>query len=269
LSSSRHPARRPPHSPDINRTSGLIADASYRGEVSSDAVTEIALSQLFDAYDANYRAVVQSSIDFSGLPHDFFMQAKADLLGRVMRERFGVAHAGRLLDVGCGIGTLHPYLSELFDEISGTDVSAPCIAEAAQRCPMNSYAVAEPGAPFAGGGYDMTLAVCTLHHVPPKDWQSFVVDMARVTRPGGLVCVIEHNPLNPLTRLAVNRCPFDEDAVLLRSGRSEALLRAAGGKNVRTSFFLLLPTKMRLARRLETLLGALPLGAQYLTVAEV
>jgi SAM-dependent methyltransferase len=240
LSSSRHPARRPPHSPDINRTSGLIADASYRGKVSSDAVTEIALSQLFDAYDANYRAVVQSSIDFSGLPHDFFMQAKADLLGRVMRERFGVA-----------------------------DVSAPCIAEAAQRCPMNSYAVAEPGAPFAGGGYDMTLAVCTLHHVPPKDWQSFVVDMARVTRPGGLVCVIEHNPLNPLTRLAVNRCPFDEDAVLLRSGRSEALLRAAGGKNVRTSFFLLLPTKMRLARRLETLLGALPLGAQYLTVAEV
>ena len=47
----------------------------------------------------------------------------------------------------------------------------------------------------------------------------FVADMVRVTRPGGLVCVIEHNPLNPLTRLAVNRCPFDADAVLLRSGQ--------------------------------------------------
>ena len=181
-------------------------------------------------------AVVQSSIDFSGLPHDFFMQAKADLLGRVLRRRFGVAHAGRLLDVGCGVGTLHPYLAGLFDEISGVDISAPCIAEAAQRCPKNSYAVAAPGAPFAGGGYDVTLAVCTLHHVPPKDWQAFVADMARVTRPGGLVCVIEHNPLNPLTRLAVNRCPFDDDAVLLRSGRSEALLRAAGAKNVETRF---------------------------------
>lgn len=226
------------------------------------------MSQLFDAYDANYRAIVQSSIDFSGLPHDFFMQAKADLLGRVMRERLGVAHAGRLLDIGCGVGTLHPYLAGLFDEIAGVDVSAPCIAEAAQRCPNNSYAVAAPGAPLAGG-YDMTLAVCTLHHVPPADWQAFVADMVRVTRPGGVVCIIEHNPLNPLTRLAVNRCPFDEDAVLLRSGRSEALLRRAGAKNIDTRFFLLLPTKARLARRIETLLGAIPLGAQYLTCAQV
>jgi 2-polyprenyl-3-methyl-5-hydroxy-6-metoxy-1,4-benzoquinol methylase len=41
-----------------------------------------------------------------------------------------VTHAGRLLDVGCGVGTLHPYLANLFDEISGVDISAPCIDEA-------------------------------------------------------------------------------------------------------------------------------------------
>jgi hypothetical protein len=52
--------------------------------------------------------------------------------------------------------------------------------------------------------------------------------MARVTRPGGLICIIEHNALNLLTRLAVNRCPFDADAVLLRSGQSQELLRGAG-----------------------------------------
>ena len=225
------------------------------------------MSQLFDAYDANYRAVVQSSIGFSGLPHDFFMQAKADLLAAVMRARLGVAHAPRLLDIGCGVGTLHPYLAGLFDEIHGVDVSAPCIAEARQRCPGNAYAVGAPGAPLEGGGYDVTLAVCTLHHVPPADWKAFVADMTRVTRPGGLVCVIEHNPLNPLTRLAVFRCPFDEDAVLLRAGRTEALLREAGGKDVATRFFLLLPTKMRLARRVETLFAGAPLGAQYLACA--
>ncbi len=216
------------------------------------------MSQLFDAYDANYRAVVQSSIGFSGLPHDFFMQAKADLLAAVMRERLGVAHAPRLLDIGCGVGTLHPYLAGLFDEIHGVDVSAPCIAEARQRCPGNSYAVGAPGAPLEGEGYDVTLAVCTLHHVPPAGWKAFVADMTRVTRPGGLICVIEHNPLNPLTRLAVFRCPFDEDAVLLRE---------AGGKDVGTRFFLLLPTKMRLARRVETLFAGAPLGAQYLACA--
>jgi SAM-dependent methyltransferase len=227
------------------------------------------LSQLFDAYDANYREVVQSSIDFSGLPHDFFMQAKADLLGQTLRRRLGVAHADHLLDVGCGVGALHPYLAGFFDAISGVDISASCIAEASRRHRSNLYAVAEPGAPLPNGQYDVTLAVCTLHHVPPKDWQAFAADMVRVTRPGGLVCVVEHNPLNPLTRLAVSRCPFDADAALLRSGRSEALLRRAGAKNIETSFFLLLPTRMRLARRFEKLLGAIPLGAQYLTCAAV
>lgn len=225
------------------------------------------MSQLFDAYDANYREVVQSSIDFSGLPHDFFMLAKADLLARVLRRRLGAARIGHLLDVGCGVGTLHPYLAGFFDQISGVDISAPCIAQASQRLPHNTYAAVAPDAPFPGGPYDVTLAVCALHHVPPRNWRSFVADMVRVTRPGGLVCVIEHNPLNPLTRLAVNRCPFDDDAVLLRSGRCEALLTDAGAKNVKTDFFLLLPTDAPLARRVERLFGAIPLGAQYLTCA--
>jgi SAM-dependent methyltransferase len=253
--------------PEIHRRAAPYPGGKHFAILPSCRSEGIALSQLFDAYDANYRAVVQSSIYFSGLPHDFFMQAKADLLGKTMRARLGVAHAGRLLDIGCGVATLHPYLAGLFDHISGVDVSAPCIAEAAQRCPSNAYAVAEPGAALAGGPYDATLAVCTLHHVPPDDWRAFAADMVRVTRPGGLVCIIEHNPLNPLTQLAVHRCPFDADAVLLRSGRTEALLRDAGAKDIQTRFFLLLPTKAPLARRFEALLGSAPLGAQYLTSA--
>ena len=258
--------------PSLGAPAGKGAVAPYPGRnhfalACHVLAREPGLSQLFDAYDANYREVVQSSIDFSGLPHDFFMQAKVDLIGQVLARRLGASRAGHLLDVGCGVGTLHPYLAGLFDKISGVDVSAPCIEEASRRHPQNSYSVAAPGAAFPGGPYDATLAVCTLHHVPPGDWRAFVADMVRVTRPGGLVCIIEHNPLNPLTRMAVNRCPFDADAVLLRSGRSEDLLKRAGAKNVETNFFLFLPTRMSLARRVEALLRAVPLGAQYLTCA--
>jgi hypothetical protein len=91
--------------------------------------------------------------------------------------------------------------------------------------------------------------------------------MVRVTRPGGLVCVIEHNPLNPLTRLAVARCPFDADATLLGAGRAAALLRGVGARDVETEYFLLLPSRAPLARRFERLLRAVPLGAQYLSCA--
>ena len=33
------------------------------------------MTELFDGYRSNYREVVQSSIDFSGLSHSFFMRA--------------------------------------------------------------------------------------------------------------------------------------------------------------------------------------------------
>ena len=55
-----------------------------------------------------------------------------------------------------------------------------------------------------------------------------IAEMARVTRPGGMVAIIEHNPLNPVTRHIVSRCPFDRDAVLLRCGTGARLLAGAG-----------------------------------------
>ena len=51
--------------------------------------------------------------------------------------------------------------------------------------------------------------------------------MRRVVRPGGLLCIIEHNPFNPLTRLAVVRCEFDRDAVLLPALAPRAPIAAA------------------------------------------
>ena len=59
-------------------------------------------------------------------------------------------------------------------------------------------------------------------------------EMRRVVRPGGLVCVIEHNPLNPLTRLAVARCEFDRDTVLLGAGKARKLMAAGGLREIGT-----------------------------------
>lgn len=65
------------------------------------------MTELFDGYHDNYRDVVQSSIDFSGLPHDFFIRAKADLLRDLIAQRLD-AKKPEMLDVGCGVGSLHP-----------------------------------------------------------------------------------------------------------------------------------------------------------------
>lgn len=227
------------------------------------------MAELFDGYHDNYGRVVDSSIGFSGLKHDFFMQAKADLIARKLSTLPVPGKQMKALDVGCGVGTLIPYIRPLFASVSGCDVSSESIATAKASDDTTDYRHYEAGSPlpFENASFDFASTVCVVHHVPPDYWPRFFAEMKRVLKPGGIACVIEHNPLNPATRLAVFRCPFDEDAVLLRSGKANALLRQAGFTLDETEFFLVLPSAAKPARRIEQALRRLPLGAQYAAFA--
>jgi ubiquinone/menaquinone biosynthesis C-methylase UbiE len=86
----------------------------------------------------------------------------------------------------------------------------------------------------------------------------------RVLKPGGTLCIIEHNPLNPITRLIVARSPVDIDAHLLSHWKIRALMRECDFDPEEMSFFMYLPeTLYRRARRLEDAFKWLPLGGQY------
>ncbi len=209
------------------------------------------MTELFDSYRSNYRDVVQSSIDFSGLPHSFFMRAKADLLRELIARRLGPEKPA-MLDVGCGVGSFHPLLRGMVGRLSGIDVSSASIAQArADNRDVDYRAFDGRSFPFDDAGFDLVTAICVLHHVAPAEWAHFLNEMRRVVRPGGLICVIEHNPLNPLTRLAVSRCEFDRDAVLLGAGKTRKLMAAAGLREIGARYFLLLPWEAKLARRVE------------------
>ena len=227
------------------------------------------MAELFDGYHDSYGQVVDNSIGFSGLKHDFFMQAKADLIKRKLSSLPGDAKRLKALDIGCGVGTLIPYVRPFFASVAGCDVSSESIATAQSKDKATDYRHYEAGSrlPFEDASFDFAMTVCVVHHVPPPQWSSFFAEMRRVLKPGGLACVIEHNPLNPATRLAVFRCPFDEDAVLLRSGKTNALFDEAGFARDETEFFLLLPSAAKAARRTEKTLRRLPLGAQYAAFA--
>ena len=119
--------------------------------------------------------------------------------------------------------------------------------------------------PYDGATFDLATAICVMHHVAPEQRLGFLREMRRVVRPGGLVCIIEHNPFNPLTRLAVVRCEFDRDAALLRAGQTRRLMADAGLRDADTRYFALLPWATPLARRIEHGFRRVPLGAQYAT----
>jgi SAM-dependent methyltransferase len=222
------------------------------------------MSELFDTYDKTFAAVVQSSINFSGLSHSFFTDAKADALRGLISTRLQSGCKPRMLDVGCGVGEIHPVVRPMAGRLCGVDVSAASVTQARRRNPDVDYKIYDgESLPYDAGSFDLAIAICVLHHVPPQRWPTFLREMRRVVRPGGLICLIEHNPFNPLTRLAVARCEFDEDAVLLRGGRARGLLVDVGLQDTDLHYFLMLPSAAPLARRVEHRFRRLPLGAQY------
>ncbi len=224
----------------------------------------------FDAYRDNYVETVEQSINFSGLSHDFFQQSKALMLQDILEQRLSKHPAKRLLDVGCGVGALHPYIAPMFDHVHGVDVSVESIDRARLDNPAQSYDSYDGiRLPFENDSFDMTLAICVMHHVPTEQWTNFMSEIARVVTPGGVVCLIEHNPINPATRLSVARCPFDADAVLLGGKDMRRRMRAANLENVATKNFVFFPSNRPAIRALEKRLHWLPLGAQYAAVGQV
>ena len=218
----------------------------------------------FDAFAADYQASVERSVGFTGRDLGFFHRRKVHVLRRLAGRHLGNLAGARVLDVGCGAGVTDELLQPYVGSLHGVDVSKQMVAQAKVRNPSAMY---EPydgeHLPFPDGSFDFVLTICVVHHVPPPRWSDFVQEMARVTRPGGLVAILEHNPLNPLTRRAVSTCEFDEDAVLVPHRRATRLLRDAGVGPVEVCNFLFSPFEGRVGSRIDQWLARVPFGGQY------
>lgn len=224
----------------------------------------------FDDYQGTYQEAVERSIAFSGQDLDYFTMVKADALLSLARREIGDPAGLRMLDVGCGAGQTDRFLTGRVGELHGVDVSEGLIEDARLLNPSVQYQSYDGGRlPYRDGEMDMAFAICVVHHVPPKDWFRFAEEMARVVRPGGVMVFFEHNPLNPLTRLAVVRCPFDEDARLLGRWKATQLMRAARTDIVERRYILFSPAGGDRLAPLERRLGWLPLGAQYYVAGRV
>ena len=215
----------------------------------------------------DYVAEVNRSIASSGVEQSFFTRGKARRMLDILRRRGADPSQMSLLDIGCGVGLIHPFVAGAFREAVGVDVAQDALDEAQRVNPDVCY-LAYDGRrlPVASASFDVAAAICVMHHVPPQDWLAFLEEAWRALRPGGWLMIFEHNPWNPLTRLAVARCTFDFDAVLLSPLRLTRLLRDSGFEDVRTEYLFFTPFSHRMAQGLDDALRRLPAGAQYAAV---
>ncbi|MCY1462452.1 Methyltransferase domain protein [compost metagenome] len=121
--------------------------------------------------------------------------------------------------------------------------------------------------PFSDSTFDVIFSACVFHHISHDEHIHWLSELLRVVKPGGLLAIFEHNPLNPLTVRVVNNCPFDENAQLIPSKKLKDRVVCAGWKEVKRNFRVFFPHMLSVLRPLERYMVGIPLGAQYVVFA--
>lgn len=219
----------------------------------------------FDKFAEEYAEMLKGSLRASGEAPEYFAEYKvrhvAGVLG--MQEM----RVGEAMDFGCGIGGSVPYFQRYLPNTHLTciDVSQKSIDIAQSRFPgAATYQLFDGGMlPFEDNTFDIVFSACVFHHIPATEHIRLLSEIRRVLTQDGILFVFEHNPLNPFTVRVVNRCPFDENAVLISSQQLTRRFTIAQFNSIRCSYQLFFPGFLKAWRRLETSLAWCPLGAQY------
>ncbi|HWI81800.1 class I SAM-dependent methyltransferase [Ramlibacter sp.] len=225
---------------------------------------DAALRAEFDLLADEYEAVHAANVAITGEQPAYFAEYKVADLGRLARA--SALRTGRILDFGSGIGNSVPFFRRYFpdSELHCADVSSRSIDVARSRFPGPERHLRIDGAiPLPSASQDVVFSACVFHHIPHAQHEHWLAELRRVTRPGGVLAIYEHNPLNPLTVHAVRTCPLDVNARLLRAGALRARALAAGWERPRIEYKLFFPASLRRLRWLEPRLHWLALGAQY------
>ena len=213
----------------------------------------------FDRYADRYESDLRASMPSALAEDRYFAEYKVLHVARRLRR----AMPRTFLDFGCGIGRSLALLREHFPatELWGYDVSSQSIELAREQAP-DARLTSDLGS-LPAASFDVVFAANVFHHIPPGERLAAMERCRMLLSERGRMFLFEHNPLNPVTRAVFERCPFDADATMLPRGEAVGLGQQANLEIARSTYTLFFPKQLSLLRPIESLMGWLPLGAQY------
>lgn len=131
--------------------------------------------------------------DVPAAAYDRFMGRYSSALAPLFADFAGTGPSQRVLDVGCGPGSLTGVLLERGSDVTAIDPSPHFVEVVSQRHPAaEAHLGSAESLPFPDGGFDRVLAQLVVHHM--ADPVAGIREMARVAAPDGLVaaCVWDH-----------------------------------------------------------------------------
>jgi len=232
--------------------------------------TEPDTNSEFDRYAGNYEEVLQNGLRVSGEDSEYFAKGRMRwLLYRIGR----IAPTEELksgMDFGCGTGNSIPHLFKTLglQKIVGLDTSEESLHQARKRYNQNDISFANPFAYRPAGNLDIVFCNGVFHHIPIEARPKALEVIHGSLHPGGWFAFWENNPWNPGTRYVMSRIPFDHDAITLSIKEAKQMLcdNKFQVLSVDTRFYF--PRAVKWLRPLEPWFCKLPLGAQYLVLAQ-
>jgi ubiquinone/menaquinone biosynthesis C-methylase UbiE len=147
-------------------------------------------------------------------------------------ELSGIRPGDRVLDVGSSSGYLARMLAAAAGpsgSVIGVDPSGAAISYARRRAPANATfttGVAQDLSAFADSSVDLVTSTLAIHHVPARKREAALLEMYRVTRPGGRLLIADFDPSRPILPLHPGASRMQHAAAA--TGPLDELVAAAG-----------------------------------------
>jgi ubiquinone/menaquinone biosynthesis C-methylase UbiE len=224
----------------------------------------------FDHFAETYRDVHKQNIAITGEGPEYFATYKMrDFAAEVTRSK--TSSTGIFLDFGSGIGgSVDPFFESLPNaNLVCADVSADSLKESKiiHGEKVRYVLIHNNKLSLQDSSVDGAFACCVFHHISSDEHAATLSELRRVLKPGAPLMIYEHNPYNPLTVQAVNTCPLDVNAVLIKAGEMKRRCAKAGYSMAKIHYRVFFPAGLKALRPLENHLRWVPLGAQYYIVA--
>lgn len=143
---------------------------------------------------------------------DFTTYAARDRLLPGVSEFLGDLTGKRVIEYGCGLGTLTVLLARSGAQVTAFDISEGSIEVARERARITGVegditftVAAGEELPFEDGSFDIAFGKAVLHHLDPISGSR---ELARVMRPGGRAAFSEPLGTNPVVQFARDHVPY-------------------------------------------------------------